>query len=260
MAGSFYPAETHKLKKLLSSLLLPFVPGRSVKAVILPHAGYIYSGRTVGKVIRQVNIPPTCFLIGPNHQGRGEPFAVYPEGRWATPLGQTPIDEEFASGLLEASHDLAPDLNAHQMEHALEVEVPFLQFRNREVRIVPLVIGTLNLLRVREAALSMTEYLKTRSSYLLVISTDMSHYDNDQATREKDRYALSAIEALDEEKLAEAVKRYGITMCGFAPVYLALILAKALGAQKATLVDYRTSADASGDYDRVVGYAGFIID
>lgn len=227
---------------------------------MLPHAGYFYSAKTACEVLRRVEVPELCFLIGPNHEGRGHPFALASEGSWETPAGPVPLEQEFAQGLLKASSDLTADSKAHEMEHSLEVEIPLLQFRNPRVRIVPLVIGTLNLERTREVALSVLPFLKTRSEFLLVLSTDMSHYESDRATRKKDRYALEAIEALDEEKLAERVKTHRITMCGLAPVYFGLILAKALGARKGTLVDYRTSADASGDYERVVGYAGFIIE
>lgn len=185
---------------------------------------------------------------------------MFPKGTWQTPLGTVSIDSEFASGLLEASHDLRADCLAHEEEHSLEVEMPFLQYRNPEVKIVPLLIGTRDLGRAREAALSLVEFLKGRSSFLMVVSSDMDHYESDSVTRRKDRYAIQAIESLDEKALAKAVQSHQISMCGFVPVYLTLIVLKALGAEKAVLVDYRTSADASGDYDRVVGYAGFIIE
>jgi AmmeMemoRadiSam system protein B len=230
------------------------------KAVVVPHAGYVYSGKTAGEVIRKVQIPEVCLLLGPNHWGVGLPFALVNEGSWETPLGSVPIERDFASGLLAACHDLAVDSQAHEREHSLEVEVPLLQYRNPEVKIVPLLIGTLDLERTRRVALSLARFLKTRSGFLIVASTDMNHYENDEVTRKKDRYALQAIEALDAEGLQKVVAAHHITMCGYVPVYLTLLLVKALGAKRATLVDYRTSAEASGDYERVVGYAGFIIE
>lgn len=236
------------------------MPLRQAHAVIVPHAGYVYSGRTASEVLRRVKIPDVCFLLGPNHAGEGHPFALFPEGVWETPLGPIAIEREFASGLLEASHDLCADPGAHEREHSLEVETPFLQYRNPTVKIVPLLIGTLDLSWTQEVALSLTEFLKGRSGFLIVASTDMTHYESDEATRRKDRFALQAIESLDAEALARAVEFHRITMCGFVPVYLTLLLVRSLGAQKATLIDYRTSAEASGDYERVVGYAGFIVE
>lgn len=228
--------------------------------MILPHAGYVYSGKTAGKVLRQVEVPETCFLVGPNHEGSGERFALYPEGSWETPLGPVSIDRDFAAGLLESSHELRVDWEAHEREHSLEVELPFLQYRNPKVRIVPLAVGTLDRDRAGEVARGLSECLKNRSEFLIVASSDMSHYESDEVTRKKDLAALRALAALDEEAFAEAVEANRVTMCGFIPVYLTILLAKARGATKAELVDYRTSAEASGDYDRVVGYAGVVME
>ena len=259
MAGAFYPAEPQALRRDLALSLGPLLSPTPAKGVILPHAGYVYSGRTAGGVLRRVQVPDTCFLVGPNHRGHGESFALSDAQAWETPLGRVAVDRDFTNGILIASHDLREDSLAHAEEHSLEVVVPFLQYRNPGVCIIPLLIGTLDLEQAREVGLSLVEYLRSQSRFLIVASTDMTHYESDEATRKKDAYALRAIEALDEEALAAAVKRHRITMCGFVPVYLSLILWKALGAQKATLVDYRTSAEASGDYDRVVGYAGFVV-
>lgn len=261
VAGSFYPADPKTLQASLQACLAPSSPSPvQPRAVILPHAGYMYSGKTAGRVLQKVRVPDLCFLVGPNHRGAGEPFALFSEGVWETPLGPVPVDSEFASGLLEACHDLRNDSLAHEEEHSLEVELPFLRYQNPALRIVPLLVGTIDLDWTREAALSLVEFLKTPKEFLLVVSTDMNHYENDQATREKDRYALAAIQALDEEAFRKAIEHYRISMCGFAPVYLSLIVLKALGARRAALIDYTTSAEASGDYDRVVGYAGFIIE
>lgn len=260
VAGSFYPADATHLQRFFATGSKVLESPQEAKAVIVPHAGYLYSGKTAWEVFRRVCVPDTCFLIGPNHYGRGNDFAVFSEGFWETPLGKASIEEEFASGLLEACHDLQPDPSAHLEEHSLEVEVPFLQYRNPKVKIVPLLIGTLDLDRARQAAFSLIEFLKSQTRFLIVASTDMNHYENDSLSREKDKHALVAIEAMDAERLAQAVGRHRISMCGFVPVYLTLLLVKALQAKKVTLVDYRTSAETSGDYDRVVGYAGFVIE
>lgn len=260
VAGSFYPAEPGPLLEFLRDRLVPSPSLRQPKAVILPHAGYVYSGETAALVLRQSHVPDRCFLVGPNHRGVGSSFSLYPEGSWETPLGIVPIDRELTSGLLESCPDLCPDAEAHWNEHSLEVEIPLLQYRNPRIKIAPLVIGTLDLDQTRDVADSMGDFFSNQEEILIVCSSDMNHYENDDLTRKKDRYALDAIEALDEKALDKAVKRYFISMCGFVPVYLTLILVKALGAQKATLLDYRTSADGGGGSERVVGYAGFIIE
>jgi hypothetical protein len=221
----------------------------------------MYSGETACRVLSQIPVPKKNFLMGPNHGGMGSPFALFASGEWKTPLGSVPIDSDLASGLLEISHDLRCDEEAHRMEHSLEVQIPFLQTKNPDLRIVPLIVGTLDLDMAREVALTCGDFIAGSSEpILVVVSSDMSHYESDRAARKKDSYALQAIENLDEETLVHAVEKYNITMCGFVPVYMLLVMKDLLGIQKATLVDYRTSADASGDFDRVVGYAGFIFE
>jgi len=261
VAGMFYPGDGATLKKYCQARLGPRSPLISAKAVVLPHAGYTYSGETACRVLSQVDVPKSNFLIGPNHHGRGAPFAIMSNGEWETPLGRVRIQSGLASGLLTACGRLTDDSLAHRDEHSLEVEVPFLQTRNPQMELVPLVVGTRDLADAREVARSCGKYLATSPERILVVvSSDMNHFESDEATRVKDAYALRAVEALDEEALAKAIKTHRITMCGFVPVYMLLSMKEALGIHKATLVDYRTSADATGDQDRVVGYAGFIFE
>jgi hypothetical protein len=260
VAGTFYPESPQELQRFCNQVILPSTPLAEARAVILPHAGYIYSGETAGKVLSQVKIPEKIFLIGPNHRGYGSDFAVAAKGEWKTPLGRVPIDEDLASRFLEASHDLVHDEEAHRFEHSLEVEVPLLQTKNPGVKIVPLIVGTLDLEQAHSVAAACGELLSNQKEPVLIVtSTDMNHYENDRDTRIKDRFALDAIEHLDAEALAKAIAKYNITMCGFVPVYMLLVMSRQMGIKKATLVDYRTSANVSGDYDRVVGYAGFIL-
>jgi AmmeMemoRadiSam system protein B len=141
------------------------------------------------------------------------------------------------------------------------VELPLLQVRNPDVKILPMVVGTADLARAEQVALALGMWLEgLPEKPLVVVSSDMSHYESDETTRRKDRYALEAIQALDGKALARAVHEQRVTMCGFIPAYMLLIMKEALGIRSARLVDYRTSADASGDTSRVVGYAGFIFE
>ena len=260
VAGSFYPSESAALRQFCKANLPPSRE-LSARAVILPHAGYIYSGQTACLVLSRVKVPELNLLIGPNHRGYGADFSLYDEGEWETPLGAVPIETAAAREMLAACPNLKKDCEAHADEHSLEVLVPFLQFKNPSVKILPVIAGTLNLERTREFAQALGNFLAARSeTRLVVVSTDMSHYEDDRATRKKDQYALDAILNLDAESLVQAVKRHRITMCGFIPVVALLLMSEALGVRKTTLVDYRTSADATGDTDRVVGYAGFIFE
>jgi len=182
-------------------------------------------------------------------------------GEWETPLGPVMIHRALAQKLLLACRELSEDEEAHSIEHSLEVILPLLQTCRGGLKIVPIIVGALDLRACREVALEIGEELsKGREPYWVVISNDMSHYDTDEICRGKDRYALRAIESLDEEALIKAVREYRITMCGIMPVYMLLSMKDKLGIKKAQLVDYATSADATGDRDRVVGYAGFIFE
>ena len=259
-AGNFYPSDPVDLREFCSTHLAKSSGKRKAKAVLLPHAGYIYSGETACRVLSQIEIPQTVILIGPNHRAKGHEFAVYAEGEWQTPLGAVPINTELAAVLLETSHDLHKDETAHTTEHSLEVLVPFLQFLNPEVQIVPVIVGTLDFEWAGEVAAAIAQVAAGRKDVLIIISNDMSHYYPDDVTRQKDRYALDAIEKLDAAGLAAQASAHAITMCGIAPVSMLLQVKEILGIQKASLVDYRTSADATGEKDRVVGYAGFIFE
>lgn len=261
VAGTFYPAGEKELREYCATHLKSNNFNKLAKAVMLPHAGYFYSGDTACRVVDRVEISDSIFLIGPNHSGQGPDFSIFPKGEWQTPLGNVSIDSDLAGEMCRSSEDIKEDQTAHLFEHSLEVQLPFLQFKNSRLRIVPMVVGTHDLLAARQVALAAGRVLASwGNETLVVVSSDMSHYENDDATRKKDQYALRAIENLDEEALVTAVRKHRITMCGFVPAYMLLVMKESLGITKATLVDYRTSADASGDRDRVVGYAGFIFE
>jgi MEMO1 family protein len=261
VAGSFYPSEAAEIRKFCDAYSAPSVPETAARAVILPHAGYVYSGQTACQVLAQVKIPDTIVLIGPNHWSIGSDFALYENGKWETPLGRIPVAESLAKQFVKAGSDLKIDWQAHAREHSLEVLLPLLQCRKGSFSIVPLIVGTLDFQGAARAAESIGSVLKDwKEPFLVAISNDMSHYEPDEVTRKKDKYALDAITALDKEALLFAVRSYNITMCGLVPVYMLLCMKDALGIKKARLVDYRTSADASGDTSRVVGYAGFIFE
>ncbi len=261
VAGSFYPSEPSELANYCQSRLVPSSSEMRARAVILPHAGYIYSGEVACGVLSRVKVPEKNLLIGPDHRGYGSDFSLFGEGEWQTPLGNVPIEKPLARAVLEISRDIEKNEEAHRFEHSLEVLVPFLQTKNQNLKIVPVIAGTLNFQLAREVAILIAEMLVTKKEdILVVISNDMSHYAEDSATRKKDRYALDAIENLDAAALLKAIREHDITMCGMVPVYMLLAMHEKLGVQKASLVDYRTSAEVTQDRQRVVGYAGFIFE
>ena len=261
VSGSFYPSDASELRQYFETTLKPKDALREAKAVVMPHAGYRYSGEVGCQVLSEVRVPQNILLIGPNHRGVGADFAIFDQGEWETPLGRVSIATKIAKKLLQEIPSCVSDSLAHQAEHSLEVLVPFLQFQKPDCHIIPLLIGTLNLSDLSETAIRLGDTLQNSAEPVLVmVSTDMSHYDSDEVTRKKDRYAIDAILNLDPEGLIRAAQVHHVTMCGLAPVYMLLVMKEALNIQKVSLVDYRTSADASGDKERVVGYAGFIFE
>lgn len=260
VAGRFYPSEA----EILSKQIAGFQPAEQQKAsalgCVVPHAGYMYSGPVAGAVYASIEIPQRCILLGPRHFPRGEPMAILTRGSFATPLGEAQIDEELAAALAHECPRLREDAVAHEREHSLEVQIPFLQSLARNFRFVPVVLATDRYGAVEELGRAVAKVIGAAAEPVLAIaSTDMNHYENDAITRVKDNLAIERILALDPRGLFDTVRREGITMCGYGATTALLVAMRELGATDARLVRYATSGDASGDREQVVGYAGIVI-
>ncbi len=261
VADRFYPGSPKALKRAIDELLPSGYGSDKEKAiaVISPHAGYIYSGELAAKTLGHVEIPKTVIIIGVNHRGAGLPIALSTRS-WNMPFGPVPVDTEFASLLLANSSHIKQDEIAHSSEHSLEVQVPFLQYFQKQLSIVPLVVSQISLQTCREIAGSLAQTVKLSSKDILfVASTDMSHYESREATVENDGLALICIENLEPETLYHTVIDNNISMCGVLPVTIALFAAKILGATSTKLIGYTDSGYVSGDTSQVVGYAGLSI-
>jgi AmmeMemoRadiSam system protein B len=262
VAGQFYPGTPQELEMFLSSLCRRDVPKVKAKAVIVPHAGYIYSGKVAGETYSRVEIPKNNVIMGPNHTGLGRPVSVFTEGVWITPLGEVPVNEEFTSELCN-HYPFEPDTTAHIYEHSLEVQVPFLQFCSgyrSDLRIVPVVFQHISLEDCIEAGRALASVIsQVDEDTLIVVSTDFSHYVSQDTAERLDSLAIDAILNLDPVELYRRVHYYNISMCGVIPATVGLIAAKELGAERAELIMYRTSGDVTGDYNQVVGYGGIIV-
>src|SRR5712671_2995175 len=265
VAGQFYPGTASEVDTALQTLISLSASKRRAIAVVCPHAGWTYSGRTAGFVYSQVEIPDRVILVGPNHQSIGSKYAVYGSGSWHTPVGDVPIAEPLAAALLDNCELLAEDARAHGGEHSLEVQIPMLLRANPNVRIVPLLIGGgwpesggRRDLREIGAAIAQTvqEYGKP---VLLLASTDLNHYEDQETSHIKDKLVLDAVVKLDEDALMDRVRDVEVSMCGVAPTYVVIHAAKKLGARRAELIDFRTSGDVTGDFKSVVGYGGVVI-
>ena len=182
------------------------------------------------------------------------------EGTWKTPLGEVKIDSSLGRQILHRSGYLRDDSVAHLYEHSIEVQLPFLQYFKKDVRIVPILLSPAGGTISQEIGRSIAVAIKGRANGVVIVaSSDMTHYEPDESARRKDSQAIEAILDLNEDELLRRVEEFNITMCGSAPVVSLICAAKELGAKEAELVRYQTSGDTSGDYRSVVGYAGIII-
>ena len=265
VAGRFYPSSPERLRseveRYTSSVAEVDAPPKlRALGCVVPHAGYMYSGHVAGAVYRRLELPQRLVILCPNHTGAGEPLAIMSEGAWHTPLGDAAIDEQLANELKGRMPLLSEDSEAHLAEHALEVQLPFLQLRAPGFRFVPIAIGTVNFEVLSALGASIGNTLAQQQERVLVVaSSDMNHYESDSVTRVKDRRAIDQLLALDPRGLYHTVRDGNISMCGYGPSVAMLTAARKLGATKAELIRYATSGDVSGDKDMVVGYAGIAV-
>jgi MEMO1 family protein len=261
VSGRFYPADPLELTALVRKFTKaapPFEPAR-VKACLVPHAGYVYSGHVAGAVLARISILSKILILGVRHFPRGEQAAILSSGAWRTPLGDAQIDEPLAAALRKACPLLREDSVAHSAEHSLEVQLPFLQVLALNFTFVPIALGTVrfeDLVSVGEAIGRVLASLQ--DDVLLLTTSDLNHYENDATTRIKDHKAIDQLLAFHPRGLYDTCRREDISMCGLGPAVAMLTALNVLGAKKSELVKYATSADVSGDRSAVVGYAGMI--
>lgn len=260
VAGQFYPGSPQELSGMLQAFIDTGAEKKDALVAVSPHAGYVYSGPVAGQVLGRINIPRRVLLMGPNHRGLGAQAAVMTSGQWLTPLGAVELDPELGSALIQNSPLVQEDALAHQYEHSLEVQVPFLQALMPELRLTPLCLGHLELSACLELGRAAALAIKGLGEpVLMVASTDMTHYEPAALAKQQDLRAIEHILALDPAGLYNTVRNNGITMCGVLPTTVCLAAALELGASQAELVAYTNSGEVSGDFDQVVGYAGLII-
>jgi MEMO1 family protein len=259
VAGQFYPGNPRALAVAVENYTRqePVQAKERVRACLVPHAGYIYSGAVAGAVFSRIALTRKILLLGVRHYPRGEALAILSEGMWRTPLGDAPVDSVLAQRLREECPALREDNEAHSREHSLEVELPFLQVLDPGFSFVPVAVGTLRPQELKELGEGIARVLaESPEEILIVTSSDMNHYEDDETTRQKDQIAIDRMLKLDPAGLYEVCRDKRISMCGLGPAVAMLTAMHELGAKTAQLVRYATSGDVSGNRDAVVGYAG----
>ena len=272
-AGAFYAGTAKSLKTQIEDCFLgKYGPGslpkinekgeRIIKALVCPHAGYMYSGQVAAHsyfALANDGIPEVIVIIGPNHTGMGSGISIMDEGKWRTPLGELEIDSSLAKEIYKNSSIIDIDEMAHKYEHSIEVQLPFLQYiYGNRVKFVPICMMLQDLETSIEVGEAIAKALFNKNS-VIIASSDMTHYEPQKIAEKKDKLALNAILELNEKKLHEVIESELISMCGYGPVTAAIKASKSLGASKAKLLCYKTSGDITGDYEAVVGYASVSI-
>jgi AmmeMemoRadiSam system protein B len=259
VAGKFYTNDPDQLRKDLDSMVPHSEESRAI-GIIAPHAGYIYSGKVAGRIYGAVRVPETVLVLGPNHTGVGAPAALSPAGEWLTPLGPVPVNSRLSKLILKHAPLVREDVTAHRFEHSLEVQLPFLQYRNPAVSIAALCLSLPefdSLSALGEGlARAIVEY---QDEVLIVASSDMTHFESARSAKAKDDLALAEVADLNPEALLKVCRERDISMCGVIPSTVMLVAAKALGATTSRLISYATSGEVNGDLQRVVAYAAVTV-
>jgi AmmeMemoRadiSam system protein B len=260
VAGQFYHADPSRLTQQVEQYINKKSGKESAVGIVVPHAGLIYSGSVAGAVYSSIIFPKTFLMLGPNHTGVGAQISVMDAGTWEVPTGTVDIDRRLASRILQSAEGITRDSQAHMFEHSLEVQLPFMTHVSKEVQIVPVAIRSASFDECVSLAESIAHAVKSVGYPVTILaSTDMSHYVPDRVARLRDKEAIEKILAIDPQGLYALMGREDISMCGISPTTIMLLASALLGAKAGHLVKYMTSAEASGDYDNVVGYAGIVL-
>ncbi|HDZ24409.1 MAG TPA: AmmeMemoRadiSam system protein B [Desulfobacteraceae bacterium] len=259
IAGTWYPGDPHQLSVTIQGHLStsPKIPlGGVLRALIVPHAGYKYSGAVAARAYRQLKGSriTTVILVGPSHYLAFDTVSVNLQTAYVTPLGSVPVDLELARKIIHAQPDFRWVRQAHAREHSLEIQLPFLQTVLGDFKIVPIVMGRQDYATAERLARVLTNLTRSRRDILLLASSDLSHYHPSRQARMLDDRFASRVLALDAKGLANDLAAGKTEACGGGPVVAVLLAARKLGATKAIILGRAHSGDVTGDQGRVVGY------
>lgn len=272
VANAFYAGtKTELTEQIIGCFTHRFGPGevpstvehgpRKILGLICPHAGYMYSGPVAANGYSRLAVdgtPEIFVILGPNHTGTGSGVSILTEGAWETPIGITSIEGGLAKQIQKSSDILDIDESSHSFEHSIEVQLPFVQFLFKEgPKFVPICSMMQDLQTSRDIARCIVEQCKGRD-YVIIASSDFTHYEPHDTASRKDKMAIDAIMKLDDAALNELGENNRVTMCGYGPITTLLAAAKLLGGVKPEFLAYKTSGDITGDKSAVVGYSSIV--
>ncbi|MCP8307628.1 MAG: AmmeMemoRadiSam system protein B [archaeon] len=271
VAGIFYPLDSDELKASIEESFLHKIGPRKKPpsnevisekvALVSPHAGYMYSGPVAAHGYYACSYLKSIELVviaGPNHHGIGSGVATVREGVWETPLGKVEVDGDSAKLLVELSGIVDFDDSAHRREHSIEVQIPFLQYiYGNKFKILPISMMLQDISTAVDVGKAIADCVRDKK-FLLIASSDFTHYEAQGVASRKDSEAIKAILQMDIPRLYDVIENLDITMCGYGPIATIITAAKELNITKGRLLQYATSGDITGDYSSVVGYASIL--
>jgi len=268
-AGTFYPDTERALRNQIQQSFLhrlgpraiPTIPqtrNQNLLGLIVPHAGYKYSGPVAAHSyykLASAGILESIIILGPNHTGLGSGVSIMTEGEWSTPLGDVPVDTDLAREIADSSDLVDVEDEAHRNEHSIEVQLPFLQFiYPRRFKFVPICMMLQDLKTSIEVGEAIAKAAEKHGAAVLA-SSDWTHYEPQEEAQSKDKQAIGAALQLDEKKFQEIIEERPVSACGYGPVTAMIHAAKLRGVRSGNLLSYQTSGDVTGDKSSVVGYA-----
>lgn len=265
VAGTFYPADKKDLLQILKSFNFNeyIETFENISCIIAPHAGYIYSGRIAAAAYQAIQGKQynTVIVISPSHHEYFSGCSTILKN-YSTPLGEISTDTDFTKQLNDQSGIISISELGHGKEHALEVQLPFLQMSLTNFQLVPIIMGRQNMETAQILAEDIYEVIKsgfTSKKFLIVCSSDLSHFYNVEQAKQLDDVIKDDIMTLDPEQLNTDIINKKGEACGFGPILTGMILSKKMGVNQSKIAAYGTSGDVNKDYSNVVGYLSAIL-
>ena len=258
VAGQFYPSNPRTLKKDIKSYFsgITITPDPAITGAVVPHAGYVYSGRTAAHVYAALPNADTFVIIGPNHTGYGSMVSVSSD-TWSTPLGEVDADLDLIESLPRRIIDI--DESAHQYEHSIEVQLPFLQTLFKDFKIVPICMGLQDEETARDVSDELMDAIsETDKKVVVIASSDFTHYKPAAVAYDIDHYVLDPLLELNVTEFYSRIRERDASVCGHGPIAVMMRVCRGLGANSARLLNYSNSGDVQ-PMAEVVGYAGVVV-
>lgn len=263
VAGGFYTNDAKELAESVDQYIADANVDEAyghVDVAIAPHAGYMYSGAVAGFTFKALSKAKykTVVVLAPSHYFPFKGAAIWPKGSFATPLGNVAVDESFIAALKQKTDVVTDNLEVFEKEHALEVQLPFIQRAFPKAKIVPILLGNPDINVCEQLAIALNELMGKNGDVLVIASSDLSHYLPYEANNARDVKTMQAISNGDIEQFWYGNLKQDLEMCGFIPVTVAMMLAKLRGLTQVEILKHANSGDVTGDKSRVVGYAAIV--